>query len=70
MLLDNNHAIVLKEAFHLRKYTIYKHIDNLSKPNNRWIKELHLILWDDQEPVYDMLNIKNTVRELRLHQTR
>ena len=47
-------TIVFKEAFYMRKYTLYKHIGNLSKPNNGWIKELNLISWDDQKPVYDI----------------
>lgn len=36
------------------KYEIYRHIGNLSKPNNGWIKELNYISWDDREPVYDI----------------
>lgn len=36
------------------KYTIYKHIGNISKPNNGWTKELNYISWDDREPVYDI----------------
>ena len=36
------------------KYVIYKHIGNISNPNNGWIKELNSISWDDREPVYDI----------------
>lgn len=36
------------------KYTIYKHIADISKPNNGWTKELNFISWDDREPVYDI----------------
>ena len=35
-------------------YKIYKHIGNMSKPNNGWIKELNFISWDNREPVYDI----------------
>ena len=38
----------------MRKYTIYKHIGNLSQPNNGWTKELNMISWEDREPVYDI----------------
>jgi hypothetical protein len=38
----------------LMKYEIYKHIGNLSKPNNGWTKELNFISWNDREPVYDI----------------
>ena len=36
------------------KFTIYKHIGNISKPNNGWTKELNYISWDNREPVYDI----------------
>ncbi len=36
------------------KFKIYKHIGNISKPNNGWTKELNYISWDDREPVYDI----------------
>ena len=36
------------------KYQIYKHIGNISEPNNGWIKELNFISWNDREPVYDI----------------
>ena len=36
------------------KYQIYKHIGDLSEPNNGWIKELNVISWNDREPVYDI----------------
>ncbi|MBQ9519182.1 MAG: hypothetical protein IJR59_04745 [Firmicutes bacterium] len=36
------------------KYVIYKHIGDISKPNNGWTKELNYISWDDREPVYDI----------------
>ena len=36
------------------KYVIYKHIGNISNPNNGWAKELNYISWDDREPVYDI----------------
>ena len=38
----------------MKKYTIYKHIGNLSYTNNGWTKELNFISWDDREPVYDI----------------
>lgn len=38
----------------MKKYVIYKHIGNLSKLNNGWVKELNLISWNDREPVYDI----------------
>lgn len=38
----------------MKKYTIYKHIGNLSELNNGWIKELNFISWNDREPVYDI----------------
>jgi hypothetical protein len=36
------------------KFEIYKHIGNISYPNNGWTKELNYISWDDKEPVYDI----------------
>ncbi len=36
----------------MKKYTIYKHIGNLSQLNNGWIKELNLISWNERELVY------------------
>lgn len=42
------------EVFLIKKYRIYKHIGNLSKPNNGWTKELNLISWENREPVYDI----------------
>jgi len=36
------------------KYEVYKHIGNISEPNNGWTKELNLISWNDREPVYDL----------------
>ncbi|MBD5498547.1 MAG: hypothetical protein HDR11_12440 [Lachnospiraceae bacterium] len=38
----------------MKKYTIYKHIGNLSKRNNGWTKELNFISWNNREPVYDI----------------
>lgn len=38
----------------MKKYDIYKHIGQISEPNNGWIKELNYISWDDREPVYDI----------------
>lgn len=38
----------------MQKYRIYKHIGDLSQPNNGWTKELNYISWDDREPVYDI----------------
>lgn len=38
----------------MKKYVIYKHIGNLSKPNNGWTKELNFISWSNREPVYDI----------------
>lgn len=37
-----------------KKYVIYNHIGDLSKPNNGWTKELNLISWDNREHVYDI----------------
>ena len=36
------------------KFQIYRHIGNISEPNNGWIKELNFISWNDREPVYDI----------------
>mgnify|MGYP006865392776 CR=1 FL=1 len=36
------------------EFEIYKHIADISKPNNGWIKELNYISWDRREPVYDI----------------
>lgn len=36
------------------KYTICKHIGNISEPNNGWTKELNYISWNSREPVYDI----------------
>ena len=36
------------------KFKIYKHIGDISHPNNGWTKELNFISWDDREPVYDI----------------
>ena len=38
----------------MKKYTIYRHIGELSSPNNGWTKELNYISWGDREPVYDI----------------
>ncbi len=38
----------------MEKYVIYKHIGDLSKSNNGWVKELNFISWNDREPVYDI----------------
>jgi len=38
----------------MEKYIIYKHIGDLCKPNNGWVKELNFISWNDREPVYDI----------------
>lgn len=38
----------------VHKYTIYRHVGDISKPNNGWVKELNYISWDDREPVYDI----------------
>lgn len=35
-------------------FTIYKHIADISYPNNEWIKELNFISWNNREPVYDI----------------
>ena len=37
-----------------QKYKIYKHIGNISEPDNGWTKELNYISWGDREPVYDI----------------
>ena len=36
------------------KFKIYKHIGDISHPNNGWTKELNYVSWDDREPVYDI----------------
>ena len=38
----------------MKKYVVYRHIGNLSKSNNGWVKELNLISWNNREPVYDI----------------
>lgn len=38
----------------MENYVIHKHIGNLSKANNGWIKELNFISWSNREPVYDI----------------
>lgn len=38
----------------MNKYEIYKHIGELSKSNNGWVKELNFISWNAREPVYDI----------------
>ena len=38
----------------VKKYEIYKHIGDLSKPDNGWTKELNFISWNAREPVYDI----------------
>ena len=35
-------------------FEIYKHIGDISQPNNGWTKELNYISWDSREPVYDI----------------
>ena len=41
------------------KFEIYKHIGDISHPNNGWTKELNFISWDDREPVYDIRTWSN-----------
>ncbi|MBO6014533.1 MAG: hypothetical protein J6P48_03590 [Oscillospiraceae bacterium] len=41
------------------KFEIYKHIGDISHPNNGWTKELNYISWDDREPVYDIRTWSN-----------
>lgn len=36
------------------KFSIYKHIGNISNENIGWTKELNFISWNDREPVYDI----------------
>ena len=36
------------------EFEICKHIADIPKPNNGWIKELNDIAWDSREPVYDI----------------
>ena len=36
------------------KFKIYKHIGDISHPNNGGTKELNYVSWDDREPVYDI----------------
>ncbi len=37
-----------------KSFKIIKHIGNISKLNNGYIKELNFISWYDREPVYDI----------------
>ncbi len=37
-----------------RKFSIFKHVGNISKRNNGYTKELNMIFWDGREPVYDI----------------
>ena len=36
------------------RFTIVKHIADLSAPNNGMTKELNFISWNNREPVYDI----------------
>ena len=36
------------------KFTIFKHIADLSASNNGMTKELNFISWNNREPVYDI----------------
>lgn len=36
------------------EFTIVKHVGDLCRENNGWIKELNFISWDSREPVYDI----------------
>ena len=36
------------------EYRIFKHIGQISAPNNGWVKELNFISWNNREPVYDI----------------
>lgn len=36
------------------EFTIFKHIANLSSPNNGMTKELNFVSWNNREPVYDI----------------
>ena len=36
------------------QFEIWKHIADLSRPNNGWTKELNFISWNRREPVYDI----------------
>lgn len=38
----------------MAKYVIYRHIGDLFKSNNGWVKELNFISWSDREPVFDI----------------
>ena len=38
----------------MKNYVIYRHIGDLSKSNNGWVKELNFISWNNREPVYDI----------------
>lgn len=38
----------------MKKYVINRHIGDLLRSNNGWVKELNLISWSDREPVYDI----------------
>lgn len=36
------------------EFTIFKHIADLSAPNNGMTKELNFVSWNNREPVYDI----------------
>lgn len=38
----------------MKNYVIYRHIGDLSKSNNGWVKELNFISWNNRELVYDI----------------
>ncbi len=51
--IDDNKSELVGGIMKL-KFEIYKHIGDISHPNNGWTKELNYISWDDREPVYDI----------------
>ena len=38
----------------MKNYVIYRHIGDLSKSNNGWVKELNFISLNNRELVYDI----------------
>ncbi len=38
----------------MKKYTIIRHIADISKINNGWTKELNIVAWANREPVYEL----------------
>lgn len=43
-----------RRFLYLKNYVVYRHIGNLSKSNNGWVKELNFISLNNRELVYDI----------------